>query len=65
MKKIIINTERIIPDNTYLNEWFDAMEETDVPRAVLSLLRESGHATWATIDGQNQVTTTYEIKEIE
>lgn len=60
-RRIIIHTERIIPSDEYLQEWFEEMEKTEIPPYVLSCLKESGKASWETRDGIYQVTTTYRI----
>ena len=61
--KIIIHTERIIPDEEYLKDWFVEMErQTDIPVSVLARLKQSGSATWETKDSPHIVTTTYEIR---
>jgi hypothetical protein len=62
--KIIIHTERIVPNEEYLNDWFIEMEKrTDIPVSVLRRLKESGRSTWETKYGPNIVTTKYKIVE--
>lgn len=64
MKKIIIHTERIIPDEEYLQDWFIEMKKSEIPTSVLEQLKESGDAVWETKDGPHKVTTMYRIKDI-
>ena len=62
MKKLIIHTERIIPSEKYLKDWFIAMaENTDIPDSVLMELKEYGLATWETKLSKDIVSTTYKI----
>lgn len=60
-KKMVIHTERILPDETYLNEWMEEMSKTAIPMEVLGDILKTGKGTWKTNDGANIVQTAYEI----
>jgi hypothetical protein len=57
--KIIIHTERIIPNDDYLKDWFESMRNTAIPRDLLNQLRETNQATWES----HNCKTTYEIEK--
>ena len=63
-RKIIIHTERVFPDETYLLEWLDEMAKTVIPRKTLDDIVQTGRGVWRTNDGTNIVITTYELKEM-
>jgi hypothetical protein len=60
--KMIIHTERVLPDETYFSEWLEEMAKTAIPMSVLEDLMKNGKAVWQTSDGVNTVQTTYTLE---